>query len=806
MPADRSVVASERLSSLLEALSSQLVVVDRDGQIVAANEAWRERTRIVDYFTAFQMVARPDYELLESVRRGIGDVLGGDRPEFVIEYPLPVDGERRWILLRAAPLGTAAADDRRALIAHVDITGRKRAERLSAIQHEILSLVVADTPLRSTLDRLAAAIETEAPGAACAILVRGSDQSQVSVGAAPSLQGAVRDELDGTTTAQLFHFVDGPASADLGSLPKTSWVSAALAFDLGGVTAIPIRAKSGTDLGVVLLFYRSPHTPPPLARTLLDVGSALAAIAIERNRTVRALQEREARLQSVFTLQPDAVFTLDPRGEIIAVNPAAEQLLGEGSGDLAGQPLVDLIPSGLKAGFQQHLHRALNGYPHRFMLALEPRVRGRLDIDATLVPLVADGGVGGVYVVAKDITEQLAAAERLAQSGKQLRQSAKMEAVGRLAGGIAHDFNNLLTAIRGYADLLLSNEQLAGPPRQDLEEIVRAVGRATGLTRQLLAFSRQQVVQPRRVDLNAVVEECRNMLARLVRADTEIITSLKPEPGWVDADPIQIQQVLINLVVNAQDAMPAGGRIAVEIGRHVAGLEQDDAIVPLEPGRYVTLTVSDTGKGIDPIIQAHIFEPFFTTKPPGLGTGLGLSTVYGIVEQSGGRVGFRSTPDRGTTFVIYLPAQRAPEGTTDRPAAADAFPTGTETILLAEDEEAVRTMVRKTLAAAGYTVLEARHGADALLVSREYRGPIDLLLTDVVMPETNGLKLAREISLERPETGVVYMSGYTRDEVDRKGLMEPGVIFVHKPFTANELAITIRDAIDRSAAARKQPA
>ncbi len=795
MPPDRQLATPDGLSSLLEALSSQLVVVDREGQIVAANGSWRERTRIVDYFTAFQMVARPDYELLEQVRQGIGDVLAGDEAEFVVEYPLPVDGERRWILLRAAPLG--APGERRALVAHVDITGRKRAERLSAIQHEILSLVVADTPLRSTLDRLATGIEAEAPGSLCAVVLHTADGANITVGAAPSLQSAVKDELEHASAAHLFHFVDGSASADLAILPNIPWVSAALAYDLTGITSIPIRSKSGTGLGVMFLLYRSSEAPPPLARTLLEVGSALAAIAVERHRTVRALQEREARLQSVFTLQPDAVFTLDPRGDILAVNPAAEHLLEEASSDLARQPIVDLIAEGFKASFQQHFQRALNGYPHRFTLVLEPRARGRLDIDATLVPLVADGGIGGVYVVAKDITEQLAAAERLAQSGKQLRQSAKMEAVGRLAGGIAHDFNNLLTAIRGYADLLLANEQLAGPPRQDLEEIVRAVGRASGLTRQLLAFSRQQVVQLRRVDLNAVVEECRNMLGRLVRADTEIITGLEPEPGWVDADPVQIQQVLINLVVNAQDAMPAGGRITVEIGRHAAGPEPGDTIVPIDPGRYVTLTVSDTGKGIDPTIQAHIFEPFFTTKPPGMGTGLGLSTVYGIVEQSGGRVGFRSTNDRGTTFIIYLPAKPPPDGSTDGPRPADAFPNGTETILVAEDEESVRTMVRKTLATAGYTVLEARHGGDALLVSREYDGPIDLLLTDVVMPETNGLKLATALTSERPETQVVFMSGYTRDEVDRKGLMAPGVVFIHKPFTANELATTIRATIDR---------
>lgn len=797
MPSSRPVPANDALSNLLEALSSQLVVVDGDGQIVAANLAWRNQTRIVDYFTAFQMVARPDFELLGQVRQGVERVLAGELPEFVIEYPLPVDGERKWILLRAAPI---AMGEPRALIAHVDITGRKRAERLSGIQHEILSMVVADAPLRSILERLANAIEIEAPGAVAVVLLHGGDRNNITVGAAPSLQTAVKDQLDGAPVAQLLHFVDGPAIADLTTLPNVPWIGAALAYDFAGASTMPVRSKNGADLGLVLLLYRSPGQQPPLARTLLDVGSALAAISIERHRTVRALQEREARFQSVFTLQPDPVFTLDAAGAIIAVNPSAEHLLGEASADVFRQPLASMIPDPLRKSFDHHLQRALTGYPQRFTLALEPRGRGRLDIDATLVPLVADGGVGGVYVVAKDITEQLAAADRLAQSGKQLRQSAKMEAVGRLAGGIAHDFNNLLTAIRGYTDLLLANEQLAGGPRQDLEEIARAVARASGLTRQLLTFSRQQVVQLRRVDLNAVVDECRSLLTRLLRADTDVVTTFLPDAAWVEADPIQLHQVIINLIVNAQDAMPGGGRITIEIGRHPEADGSAPVLVPLEPGDYVTLTVTDTGKGMDAETQAHIFEPFFTTKPAGQGTGLGLSTVYGIVEQSGGRIGFRSTPDRGTTFVIYLRAQRAPIEPAERGSANRALPPGSETILLAEDEDAVRTLVRKILTGVGYTVLEARHGADALLVSREYRGSIDLLLTDVVMPELNGLKLARALAAERPDVPVVFMSGYTRDEVDRKGLTEPGVVFIHKPFTANELATTIRQVLDRRAA------
>ncbi|MBL8989421.1 MAG: PAS domain-containing protein [Gemmatimonadetes bacterium] len=788
-------LAPDDVSTLLEALSSQLVVIDGEGQIVSANSAWRNRTRIADYFTAFQMVTRPELELVAQVRRGVERVQRGSEAEFVTEFPVRLDGEDRWLLLRAAPVG--APETRRVLIAHVDITARKRAERLSSLQHEVLSLVVADTPLRTTLERLAQALEQECPGGTVAVLIRPPESETVILGGGPSLPLGLADQLDGLGIEELMHFVDGPAIADINRLPRMPWVAAAQAHGFQSLATIPIRSKNGSDLGVLMLAYRTVGAPPQATKNLLDVGASLAAVAIERNRTARALRERETRFNSVFTLQPDAVFTLDRDGAVVTANPAAEHLLGEATADLVGLQFGGLVPERDRPTFARHLEKALTGYPQRFSLVIHPAGRSRIDADTTLVPLVSDGGVGGVYLVAKDITEQLAAADRLAQSSKQLRQSAKMEAVGRLAGGIAHDFNNLLTAIRGYTDLLLANGEIGGSSRGDLEEIARAVGRASSLTRQLLAFSRQQVVQPRLVDLNAVVDECRGILSRLVRADTEVTVQACAEPVWVQADPVQIHQVVINLAVNAHDAMPNGGRLTIETGRHRAGLERDEALVPLEPHDYVTLTVTDTGRGMDAEIQAHVFEPFFTTKPPGQGTGLGLSTVYGIVEQSGGRIGFRSAPDQGTTFVIYLPATAAPEGVADRIGAAPPLPTGTETILLAEDEESVRTMVRKILTGAGYSVLEARHGADALLVSREYQGKIDLLLTDVVMPEMNGLRLAQWIAAERPDTQIVFMSGYTRDEVDRKGLTQPGVSFIHKPFTVNELANTVREVLDR---------
>ncbi len=786
---------TDELSSLLEALSSQLVVLDEEGHIVAANSGWRVRTGIADYFTAFQMVARPGFDLLARVRQGVERVTSGALPEFVTEFQLPGEVEPTWILLRAAPL--ASASGRRTLIAHVDITARKRAERLSGLQHEVLSLVVADTPLRQTLERLILALEQEAPGSTGFALFRNQEGDAMALGAGPALPPPLAGQFDQVAQADLLHFVDGPAVADLARLPGVPWVAAAQAFGFQAVSAVPIRSRSGSGLGVLALLYKVSTAPPASTRALLEVGASLASAAVERNRTVRALRERESRFNSVFTLQPDAVFTVDRAGEIVAANPAAEQMFGESAVDLAGLCVSDLVPDRDREAFRQHFDRALTGYPQRFTLALQPRGRGRLDADTTLVPLVSDGGIGGVYIVAKDITEQLAAADRLARSGRQLRQSAKMEAVGRLAGGIAHDFNNLLTAIRGYTDILLDTEVIQGSAREDVGEIARAVARASTLTRQLLTFSRQQVVQLKLVDLNAVVEECRGILARLVRADTEVQLQVSADATWVQADPIQVHQVIINLAVNAHDAMPSGGRLTIETGRCEVSPGVETGLVPLDPGEYVTLTVTDTGRGMDPETQAHLFEPFFTTKPPGQGTGLGLSTVYAIVEQCGGRIGFRSAPDQGTMFVVYLPASQAPdrgaEPTTDPPP----IPPGTETILVAEDEESVRTMVRKILSSAGYTVLEARHGADALLVSREFQGPIDLLLTDVVMPELNGLRLAEIIGRERPDTAVVFMSGYTRDEVDRKGLTEPGVAFIPKPFTVSELASLVRQVLDR---------
>ncbi len=384
---------------------------------------------------------------------------------------------------------------------------------------------------------------------------------------------------------------------------------------------------------------------------------------------------------------------------------------------------------------------------------------------------------------------------------QQLFLAQRLEAIGRLAGGIAHDFNNLLGVVTGFSDLVLDGLEPESPLRPPLEEVRKAGERGISLTRQLLAFSRQQVLEPKVVSLNHIVSDTVKMLQHVLGEDIVMTTLLSPQLGSVKADPAQIEQVLLNLAVNARDAMPTGGKLTIEtsniyldeayVHRHVVG----------QPGPYVLLAVSDTGKGMDAETQAHAFEPFFTTKEKGKGTGLGLATVYGIVKQSGGYIWLYSEPEKGTAFKIYLPRvdeaatrERVRERTSQAPA-------GMETVLLLEDEPALRELVQQWLVGLGYVVLEAQGGVEALEISKNYNGPIHLLLTDVVMPGMSGRDLAERIVPSRPEMKVLYISGYTNDAIVRHGVLQPGVVFLQKPFTRQSLANKVRETLDAAAEA-----
>src|SRR5881275_876306 len=370
-----------------------------------------------------------------------------------------------------------------------------------------------------------------------------------------------------------------------------------------------------------------------------------------------------------------------------------------------------------------------------------------------------------------------------------------MEAVGRLAGGVAHDFNNLLTVITSYSALLLEDLGSDDPKRDDVQQIRKAAEAAATLTRQLLAFSRQQVLQPKALDLKATVAGTEKLLKRLIGEDIQLTTVLAPDLGVVKADPGQIEQIIINLAVNARDAMPSGGRLTIE----AANVDMDEAYVrghaPASPGRYVMLALSDTGIGMDEQTKARIFEPFFTTKEKGKGTGLGLSTVYGIVKQSGGYVWVYSEPGHGTTFKVYLPRVDAPAEPQAPPREA-ATVTGTETILLAEDDEILRPLTKGLLARLGYTVLDAESAEQALAVAGARQGPIHLLVADVVMPGASGRELARRLAQSRPETRVLYVSGYTDDAIVHHGMLDPGLKFLQKPFTPAALARKVREVLD----------
>ena len=385
--------------------------------------------------------------------------------------------------------------------------------------------------------------------------------------------------------------------------------------------------------------------------------------------------------------------------------------------------------------------------------------------------------------------------EELSETQDQLTQARKMEAIGRLAGGVAHDFNNLLTVMGGRSALVLQRLSADNPLRRDIALIQHTADRAADLTRQLLAFSRRQVLRPAVLDLNAVVSNMGEMLRRLIGEDIALVTALDPTPGRVKADRSQIEQIIMNLAANARDAMPDGGRLTLETANVDLDATYARHHVSVCPGPYVLLGVSDSGIGMNEETQARIFEPFFTTKGPGKGTGLGLATVYGIVKQSGGNIWVYSEPGRGTTFKVYLPqideaVAPVQSGTVLAPRAE-----GSETILVVEDEDAVRELARDILQASGYTVLEARHGGEALQIAERHPGPIHAMLTDVVMPDMSGRALTQRLVDVRPDVAVLYMSGYTDNAIVHHGVLDPGTVFLQKPFTPDALARKVREVL-----------
>src|SRR5216110_1072493 len=505
------------------------------------------------------------------------------------------------------------------------------------------------------------------------------------------------------------------------------------------------------------------------------------------------LRTTEASFATLVEHAPVGIYRSSLEGRFLAVNAAVVRMLGY---ETAAQVLsLDMARDVYADAAERQRLVERDTYSDRQYDNVEAtwkRRDGRLLTVQLSVRAVrnAAGQVEYYETFVRDVTDQ----RRLQQ---QVLQSQKMEAVGRLAGGVAHDFNNLLTVITSYSDLLLEYLAPGDAKRDDLEQVRKAADGAAALTRQLLAFSRQQVVEPRVVSLNTVVEGLQKILRRVIGEDIEVTIALAPDLESVRADVGQLEQVLMNLVVNARDAMPTGGRLTVETANveHDPEYARDREAAAVR--RFAMLAVTDTGCGMDEATKARIFEPFFTTKETGKGTGLGLATVYGIVQQSGGFIWVYSEPGRGTTFKVYLPRVDAAAEDAGASTAPADLPRGTETVLVAEDEAAVRAVTREVLERQGYVVLEAPHGAAALDIAAQHRGPIQLLVTDVVMPGLSGRQLADRLARLRPDTKVLYVSGYTDDAVVRHGVLEAGIAYLQKPFTIDSLARKVREVLDR---------
>jgi len=553
---------------------------------------------------------------------------------------------------------------------------------------------------------------------------------------------------------------------------------------------VPLRAGNNTFGVLVVQSYSASIRFREKDKEILTFVSQQLASAIEHKRHEQALRRSESRYRSLVQSAVYGIYRSNLEGKFMDVNPALIAMLGYDT----AEDLLELHPK-----YDVFVDAAEHS---RLMKEFEKGVRvDNIELrwkrrDGNIITVRLSGRVvntpgeagDAVEIIAEDVTERRVLEE-------QFRQAQKMEAVGRLAGGVAHDFNNLLMVISGYAEVLLDHTDGGNPLHSKIEAIQQAADRATTLTRQLLAFSRKQLLELKVVDVNTIVADMERLLRPLIGENIELVAKMAMNIGRTRADAGQIEQVIMNLVVNSKDAMPNGGKLIIE----TANVNLDDDLrreyTYILPGPYVMISVTDNGQGMDKETQSRIFEPFFTTKEKGKGTGLGLSTVYGIIKQSGGYVFAQSEPGRGTTFRIYLPRVEDAAALPGHTRKTETVCGGTETVLLVEDEESVRQLVRETLQSKGYTVIEAEDGESAMTISAAHQGVIDALITDLVMPGMSGRELATLVEKTRTGIKVLYLSGYTEDAIAHQGVLDPGTAFLQKPFTLQALLRKVREVL-----------
>lgn len=768
--------------AVLDSLSPHIAVLDRHGVIVAVNRTWREFAEAngaVDvglgrsYLEVCQMAAGPFSDEAPQAGEGIREVLNGSLAAFQMEYPCDCPARKRWFLLHVTPLSAECGG---AVIAHVNITERRQAEELLRRSEEQYRLLAESIPQL--------------------VWMTGPDgQIEFANDRCPAYSGVAMEEAQRQDWRQVVHANDlARMNAEWERSRRTGQpyeVEARLRRADGEFRWHIIRAVPLADeQGKITRWFG----------TCTDIE--------EQKRAAETLHRDHEFLKTVLETIQDMVIACDRQGTLTLVNRAARVL-----GYASDQPLPlekwlntykvyhadGKTPKKLE---EMPLFRALQGERVENVESVVYLTPERAShFSGSALPLRdAQGQLLGGLLVVHDVTER----RRLQE---QLVQSQKMEAVGQLASGIAHDFNNLLTVINGYSEVL-ALQCPPGDPRAELvRSIQRAGERAAGLTRQLLAFSRKQIIAPTVLDLNEVIANLLKMLARLLGEDIELRTNLHPHPALVNADRGQLEQVLLNLTVNARDAMPRGGRLTIETAELFLDEAAASQYVDLRSGPHIVLRVADTGCGMSPEVQARMFEPFFTTKEVGKGTGLGLAMIYGAIKQANGHIEVQSEPGTGTTFQFFLPRAVRSEAKPSSDSTKLLVSPGKETVLLVDDEEGVRALGRHVLQSCGYVVREASNGPEAVRLCRQHPGRIDLLVTDVVMPGgMGGREVADTVRALRPEIKVLYLSGYMDDAIVRYGIEFDRVHFLRKPFSTFLLASKVREVLDAPPSPRDESA
>jgi two-component system, cell cycle sensor histidine kinase and response regulator CckA len=782
--AEQSLWESEERYRLLTRYSLTGICIFQDSRFVYVND------RLADMlgYTPEEMIGQVFWHVVHPEDRHILRGKGRDvsiGPAVIPQYEFRVcckDGQTKWFEVLSTDITYRGRSASMCNVA--DITDRKRA---AADLARVQSLLVA-------------AIEQSPAG----ILIADAPDGKICM-ANPAALG-LRSDTSGPMT-------DIPLELD-----PTAWRVFHPDGSLFETEALPLwqAIKSGlTSQNVEAVILRPDGTERWVLTNAAPVknegGDIIAGVAVlsditDRKRTEDALRQsqdeyrtlyeessrREELYRSLLDSSPDAVVVYDLEGRAQYVNDSFTRTFGWTMQEVKGRR-IQFLPDSERKGTLELIRQVVrDGVPCTGYETKRYTKDGRIRDMSISASRYHDhqGGPAGMLVVLSDITER----KRLEG---QLRQAARMEAIGQLAGGVAHDFNNILTAIMGYANILLEQPNVGDERnRGRVVQIAHAAERAAALTRQLLAFGRKQMLDVRVLDLNTVVSDFQKILRRLIGEHIELQSLLDPSLATVRADPSQIEQILMNLAVNARDAMPNGGQLTIETANVVFDLQYVRTHAEVTPGPYAVLTVSDTGRGMDAETRARIFDPFFTTKEKGVGTGLGLSTVYGIVKQHQGHIEVYSEPGRGTTFRVYLPAVQASVEEVPKALAPQGERCGTETVLVVEDEEIVRGLACEALEMLGYVVLQACSPQEAMQVCSEHECPIDLLFTDVVLPQMDGRSLFERISPLYPAMKVLYVSGYTEDFVVRQGVLDRGVQFLQKPFTLNNLAAKIREVLD----------